>query len=474
RSIVVTPILNGELRLGTLSILGKSPNLFNIADQKLLEKLCIQVAIAIENARLFEAERQQRRLAQTQAQISALLNQSLSIDQVLTGILNHTLRFYDAQTANIILFHGDIVQMVRHLGYKEGKNPALLQNKRITDLPEKDPCRVTYETGEKVIVQGDEDRSDWQTDGYSDWMRSFVCIPLMIGSNVIGLLNIESEIPNAFSEMEIQQMDVFANSAVVAVNNAQLYQDLEVALQTEKSTRQQLIRADKLAGMGRMVASVAHELNNPLQTIKNCLFLIEQSTKEDPDSDLLVLALSEVERLSSIVNRLQDVYRPAAKQHFQPSSLAPILEELELLLETHLRRNKVTLKMSHLPKDPIFVQALPDQLKQVFLNLSLNAIEAMQPNGGELSIQVSTDKKENSVGISFSDTGHGIPEEDLKVIFDPFYTTKTTGMGLGLSICYDIVQNHNGFIEVKNNPDKGVKFTVWLPITKMPLPASSE
>ena len=94
-----------------------------------------------------------------------------------------------------------------------------------------------------------------------DWLRSFVIIPLKVGSRVIGLLNVESEIPNAFGKLEMEQMEIFANSASVAANNAQLYQVLEQTLQTEKSTRLQLIRADKLAGMGRMVASVAHELN---------------------------------------------------------------------------------------------------------------------------------------------------------------------------------------------------------------------
>lgn len=110
------------------------------------------------------------------------------------------------------------------------------------------------------------------------------------------------------------------------------------------------------------------------------------------------------------------------------------------------------------------VRAIPDQLKQVFLNLSLNGIEAMQPTGGKLEIIVQPDSDALRVGVKFSDTGPGIPDDDLKLIFDPFYTTKSTGMGLGLSICYDIVQNHNGLIEVKNNEAGGVTFTVWLPM----------
>lgn len=212
-----------------------------------------------------------------------------------------------------------------------------------------------------------------------------------------------------------------------------------------------------------MVASVAHELNNPLQTIKNCLFLIEQSFVEE-DADLLELALSEVERLSSIVNRLRDVYRPVDQTEFQQTALLPLFSDLEMLLETHLRRHSVQLEIRKKGIEGVMVRAIPDQLKQVFLNLSLNGIEAMQPTGGKLEIIVQPDSDALRVGVKFSDTGPGIPDDDLKLIFDPFYTTKSTGMGLGLSICYDIVQNHNGLIEVKNNEAGGVTFTVWLPM----------
>ena len=135
-----------------------------------------------------------------------------------------------------------------------------------------------------------------------------------------------------------------------------------------------------------------------------------------------------------------------------------------MLLETHLRRHSVQLTLNRQGTQNLLIRAIPDQLKQVFLNLSLNGIEAMQPDGGELEISVTVDRNAQRAGVLFSDTGPGIPEDDLKLIFDPFYTTKSAGMGLGLSICYDIVQNHNGLIEVKNNPESGVTFTVWLPV----------
>ena len=463
RSLVVAPILSGEQRVGTLSVLGSEPNLFSTSDKNLLEKLCLQVSIAIENARLLEAERQQRELAETQAEMSALLNQTLSLDEVLAGIINYTLRFFRAKAANIMLVQENQLQTVHYIGYDAAEDSTLLQPLNIDQLPSDDVLRQAYETGSKITEMDLHQEANTSRKLAFDWLRSFVIIPLKIGNKVIGLLNVDSAVPNAFGKLELQQLDIFANSASIAVNNAQLYQELEHSLQTEQSTRLQLIRADKLAGMGRMVASVAHELNNPLQTIKNCLFLIEQSFAEE-DADLLELALSEVERLTSIVNRLRDVYRPVDQSEFKQIALLPLFSDLEMLLETHLRRHSVQLALQKNGIEDILVRAIPDQLKQVFLNLSLNGIEAMQPDGGKLAISVQPDRAALRVGVLFSDTGPGIPEEDLKLIFDPFYTTKSAGMGLGLSICYDIVQNHNGLIEVKNNDAGGVTFTVWLPM----------
>ena len=465
RSIVVAPIVSGSQRLGTLSVLGDQPNLFMPADLRLLEKLCLQVAVAIENARLLEAERQQRSLAQAQAEIASLLNQTLSMDEILAGIINHTRRFFQVRAANIMLGQDGKLEVVRKIGYHPGDVPDRGAFFEVAALPEDHHIRRVYESGHTLLAD-DTRQPEWQQAGLVGWIRSFACIPLKIGDRIIGLLNVESETPEAFGEVEMAQLESFANSAASAVNNARLYHDLEKALQTEKSTRQQLILADKLTGMGRMVASVAHELNNPLQTIKNCLFLLDQSYEDPEDADLLALALSEVERLSMLVNRLRDVYRPAVEDELASVSLKKMLMEMEQLLETHLRRNSVELRLEDDCPENCWIMASADQLKQVFLNLSLNAIEAMQPLGGLLTIGVCLDEKNNQVGVTFIDNGPGIPEADLKVIFDPFYTTKSTGLGLGLSICYDIVHNHGGRIDVSNNPEKGSTFTVWLPIVE--------
>jgi len=467
RSMVVVPIQNPTKRLGTISVLSSEPFTFTTADEDLLENLCIQATTAIENARRLEAERLQREMAEALAEISALINKSLELGEVLDQILDHTLRVFSVKAANILLIEGDNLKLAGHKGYAASNEDMEKYNRSIPDLSKEDLIGIMYRNGERIIISDTATHPRWNPEMSFEWVRSYAGIPLKVGDEIIGFLIVDSDKPNFMTDDVVQRLEIFANDAATAVQNARLYSDLETSLETEKATRSQLIRADKLAGMGRMVASVAHELNNPLQTIKNCLFLINQNHDTPEEAELLELSMSEVERLSSIVSRLRDVYRPRPDEKFQPTPIAPLLADVAILLETHLRRNKVTWEKEPGEADLATVNGFPDKLKQVFLNLSLNSIEAMRPDGGTLTVKTMFSEDEKHIGIAFSDTGHGISEGALKFVFDPFYTTKETGMGLGLSICYDITQNHNGHISVKNNPDKGATFTVWLPLIEI-------
>lgn len=463
KAMIVVPILDNERRLGTLSTLSHTPNIFSEQDEDLLERLCIQASIAIQNARLLEAERVEKQLAEAQTQIAILLNQTLDTQIVLNQIIEHTLNIFSLKAANIILIEGDNIILSGYAGYEEADNLEIL-NKTISELKSDDTISMILETGDPVIVS-DISPKDFRENISFDWVRSYAGVPLKVNDKIMGFLNVDSDQPSFITNEMVHQLQLFANNAATAVNNARLYAELDASLKAEQETRSQLIQSDKLAGMGRMVASVAHELNNPLQTIKNCLFLLEQSFREE-DTEMLELALSEVERLSGIVNNLQDVYRPSAQDQMETVEMIPLMADAQILLETHLRRNNIELIIKNDKKTALYIQGISGQLKQVIINLSFNAIEAMQPDGGILTIDMGLSEDSSEVWLSFSDSGPGISDKDIKLVFDPFFTTKETGMGLGLSICYDITQNHNGHITVKNNPKKGVTFTLWLPAVK--------
>ena len=213
-----------------------------------------------------------------------------------------------------------------------------------------------------------------------------------------------------------------------------------------------------------MVASVAHELNNPLQTIKNCLFLIQQDIDKEAETQTYIdMALSESKRLSNLVSQLREVYRPGGSGVRHLISLNKLVNEVYSLLKEHLKQNHIRWEYSLVPEE-IIVNANANQLKQVLLNICLNGLDAMQPNGGTLSLQLFSDSETTEIGLSIQDSGTGITADNLSHIFEPFFTTKETGSGLGLAICYDIIQSHGGRIEAKSQLDLGTTFTLWFPL----------
>ena len=225
---------------------------------------------------------------------------------------------------------------------------------------------------------------------------------------------------------------------------------------------EQLTRTEKLAAMGTLSAGVAHEVNNPLASISSLIQMMQKNSKLDENSkEKLNLIQSQIQRISQVTKDMMDFarVRPAAKSN----------ADINEIIETSLRLAKFNkgfqklILIRNLADDLEKVFADSDQLQQVFLNLFLNAKDAM-PNSGELSI--STEQSKQYINIEIADNGIGIDNEDLKKIFDPFFTTKSTGKGtgLGLAVCYGIITAHDGTIEVSDNEGNGTLFTISLPV----------
>ena len=243
-----------------------------------------------------------------------------------------------------------------------------------------------------------------------------------------------------------------------------LSHDLKSNIKNEQAMRSQLIQVEKFAILGRMVASVAHELDNPLQTIKNCLFLAQQDIPPGAAIQAyMIMAASETQRISNLVMQLRDVYRPKSAIQMIPLDLGAILEDIHSLISPHLQRHKTTWRHS-MPSTCYKVKGIVDELKQVFLNISLNAIDAMQPEGGDLIVSEVIRMDRKQIGVEFKDTGPGIDPENIPRLFDPTFTTKDSGTGLGLYISLEIVKQHGGLIEVASRLGQGATFTVWLPL----------
>jgi signal transduction histidine kinase len=294
-------------------------------------------------------------------------------------------------------------------------------------------------------------------------------MPIKIDGSVIAVLDIQQVLPGHLTQRDLNLMSSVADQLAVALQRATLYTNLQQALEHEKFVQAQMIQSEKLVAVGRLLASVSHELNNPLQAIQNALFLLkdEKGISEQGRQDLEIVIL-ETERMAVMIDRLRESYRSPRTETYKPVFLNTVIEEVYALVSTHLRHKEISFEFHPAPD----LQAVPgfaDQLRQVILNLLMNAVEAMIP-GGHLSISTQRLQEQGRALLVISDTGPGVDPEILPHIFEAFVTNKESGTGLGLTISYDIIRKHAGEIVVENNPGGGAKFSIWLPLERQDVP----
>jgi signal transduction histidine kinase len=237
------------------------------------------------------------------------------------------------------------------------------------------------------------------------------------------------------------------------MENAILYKE-------QKERFRRMLRADKLATIGELAAGAAHEIRNPLTAVKSSLQYLQDKNPDETARKLLTTALEETGRIEEILSGMLSLSRPSEMKK-ERHDLSETLRECLELISFQARKNKVVIVQAY-PAAPIVLVADRSQLKQLFLNILLNAVQAM-PDGGEIRVQASVPDGVKAL-VSVADTGEGILEENLDRIFDPFFTTKKGGTGLGLSICYGIVKSHEGEIEAKSRPGQGTTVIVKLPL----------
>jgi PAS domain S-box-containing protein len=231
---------------------------------------------------------------------------------------------------------------------------------------------------------------------------------------------------------------------------------------TEKRmNREALLRAERLAIAGRLGASLAHEINNPLQSVIGCLGLAEELLDDGEEvRRYLEIAMEELERAADIVTQLRDLSRES-KAKMESADLNALVEKVLLLTRKRCENRRVDVAWSPATDLPA-VPLARDRVQQVFLNLVLNAVEAM-PEGGRLRVSTAPTSEPEGVRVTFADTGVGIEPKRLPRIFEPFHSSRLEGLGLGLYITKNIVREHGGHIGVDSQLGEGTTFTVWLP-----------
>ncbi|HNT22952.1 MAG TPA: GAF domain-containing protein [Anaerolineales bacterium] len=472
RSELAVPLKYRGRIIGVLVLVSVQPNAFSRPDEQLLIVIASQMAGLFENMRLNEETRERaQKLADSVRQLEAVRDTSLDIagdldfDTLLSRLTIRARDLVGARGAELGLYneHEQIVEVVISDAPWEH-----VQGSQIPLMAGVAGRLAAF--GEPIVV-----------DDYNTWpgrllphrkasFRAVAGVPLKFKGQVIGTLTVLDDRPDkTFKSEDVNLLELLAPQAAISIRNARLYQELQERIKAQQVAEARLVRSARLAAVGEMAAGVAHELNNPLTTVAGFAELILQDLEPgSPFREDLELVLAEAERARHVVRRLLDFSRPVEDQRTK-TDLNELVKGV-LLLVNHLTRTSNVKIVLELNENLPWVMLDPNQIKQVFLNLVHNALQAM-PKGGKLT--VTTGQEEHESGgrqqtwaiLAVRDTGEGIPPENVEKLFEPFFSTRPPGKGtgLGLSVSYGIISSHGGFIDVESKPGQGSCFTIYLP-----------
>ena len=418
---------------------------------------------------LKEIEKQNIRLAALNA-VSTTVSSSLDLNEVLGSTIEKMVDILEPNSVRIYLLdeEREFLTLAAHKGVSEKfirKDHVV--RRRVGD----GLLGITAMTG-KIEVVDNLLRSNAPYVNFliEEGLRSTIYVPLVAKGETVGAMCVSSRSAFKFEPDFVEFLTAIGNQIGVAVHNAELYENIKKAYQGLKDAQEQVIRTEKLASLGKLSATIAHEINNPLSAVLNYIRLMIKLInlgRFTPErlkdiSRYLATMESETANCGEVVKNLLAFSRQSAT-NISANSVEEIIDRTLKLIAHDLELREIEIKKEIEPDLP---RVLCDfrQIQQALLNLLSNASEAIGKRG-TIWLTSGRSKEGNSIEITISDTGCGIPEEDLKNIFEPFFTTKGEGkgVGLGLSVVYGIITNHNGSIEVKSEPEKGSSFKIRLP-----------
>ncbi|MFO1498868.1 MAG: GAF domain-containing protein [Verrucomicrobiota bacterium] len=459
RSELAVPLeVNGEIR-GVLNVDSDRSNAFSLEDEQLLQDLALQAAKVIHNTWLYEQVRLKARLFESLISVGQTINSTLTLDDALTVITREACVLMEAKMASLLML--DETQEWLDLRASYGAGPAYMNKPRLSlaesllgvVVRRKKPLQV-----ENVQVSN---RYQHIEIARREGLVSLLSVPLVFRGQATGTLSVYTDELHSFSNEEIRILTALADLSAVAMEKARLYERI-VGLEEE------LRQSEKLSVVGLLAAEVAHEIRNPLTVMKMLYHSLHLTFPgEDPRSKDVEIIGQKMDHLNKIVETVLDLAR-SNEPHLAPVNVNELIDDLGLLTRHKLRNQNVELVRKLDPKLPT-VLADATQLEQVFLNLTLNALEAM-PRGGQLTVTSRCDSlasktRARHILIEFKDTGDGMtPEQQKRAFTSLLSTTKQKGTGLGLAIVSKIVEAHHGEIEVKSRLGSGTNIILRLPL----------
>ncbi|MBM4333083.1 MAG: GAF domain-containing protein [Deltaproteobacteria bacterium] len=512
-SVICVPLIFRSKTIGTLGLYslyreGYQEKIFDEEDKNLLSTMASQIAVAIENAIILQRaellardkERSVRELSLLY-EVSRSMHSTINLDQLLRIILfSITLGYrpgFDRAALFLVDEKENVLKGMVGVGARSREEADQWRKKMDEHSPfSKDwviseegigiapfemqvrQARIPLDENRSILIKTlQEKRSFNIEDAASDpevnpdilrWFgsRAFASVPLIAKDKSIGVISVD----NLFTDRPITSADIglltlLANQAAMAIENSRLYGNLQELNTQLLQTQNRLIQSEKLAALGEVVASITHEIKNPLVSIGGFARRLERNFQENsPEKKYIRIILKEVKRLENILNETL-AYSKEPSIFTGQYQLNRILEDTFSILNGEFNDRNIRVNKDLAPNLPPFF-CDPQQLKQVLLNLLMNAMQAIGQDGSlmvKTSFQEQDERK--AIQIEVKDSGGGIPLEVLDNIFNPFFTTKQDGTGLGLAIAHKIITLHRGEIEVVNQPGVGATFLIRFPLT---------
>jgi len=384
--------------------------------------------------------------------VSTVVHSSTQVEEVLELVAWKCTEILNAKGAILRILNLETHELelgaACGLGERYLSKGVVTSEEVITDL-----CRKN-----KVIIIKDilkDPRVKYPKEAWKEGIRMILDIPLSLRNDIVGIIRIYFTKERKFSQEELNFVIAISQQCACAIDKARLIEEQRVQYD------QLALQTEKLSALGRMAAGIAHEINNPLAGI--LLYssnLIKKVPKEGALKEGLDIITHETIRCRTIIQDLLEFSRDREPQKIM-TNINDIIEKALSILENEFRLHHISVEKdlsSQIPDNELD----PNQMEQVFVNLLLNAVEALQEEG-VITIRSQIGSDRNCERIEISDTGCGIPSEKLSKIFEPFFSTKAKGTGLGLAVSYGIVRNHNGEIQVSSVPGKGTRFTIEIP-----------
>jgi len=402
----------------------------------------------------------------TLVRFSSIINSSLKIEDVLNYAMQWAEEFMNAEASTVYELDEDKGEIFIRIARGEKKEPV----KRIRlKLGEGIAGRVV-QTGEPLVMQDVKSEKSFSNKfdtktGFET--RSMLCVPLILRDKSIGafqVLNKRSKEP--FTDADLELLTTMSQQIAVALDNAKLYRRLEKKFkfteQELKTTQEKLIRSERLAAMGNLVKGVAHEIRNPITTIGGFSSRLKKELKDESKLRKYVdIIIEESKRLENIVTEVHE-FAGVQSANMNLDDMDEVLNQVVTEFGEQARKQgiKVIVKIDkNLPST--FMDA--SQITKALSNIIENALESM-PHGGNLTLAAKLDNA--NIVTSIKDTGWGIARENLDSVYDPFFTSKTRGAGLGLTMVHQIVMNHNGELKFDSKEGVGTTVTIRLPVTR--------